>query len=383
MKTSAAVILVTTSFPVRSDGSEAAGAFVADLVEALAHHMPVRVVAPGPSAACEKWSSDVEVFRFPAPDKPLSNLKPWRPRDLKDILRVLAAGEEATFRAVRAGPAVHILALWALPSGHWARCAARMADIPYSVWTLGSDIWTLGRIPLVRRYLGRVLREAHCCYSDGLRLAEDTRRLAGRAVEFLPSSRRIDRVRTTPLRAEPPYRLLFLGRWHPNKGVDLLLDALGLLDEEDWQRIEAVEICGGGPMEALVRARVEVLYGAGRPVTMRGYLDKSAAEQAILHADYLLIPSRIESIPVVFSDAMQLRCPVVVTPVGDLPALTARGAGIVAAAVDASAYAIAIRRCLREARGGYPETLDDLAALFSMERVTVPFLCNAMARIGG
>ena len=59
------------------------------------------------------------------------------------------------------------------------------------------------------------------CYSDGIKLAEDTRRIAGREVQFLPSTRRIGRVRSEPPRAAAPYRLLFLGRWHPNKGIDL------------------------------------------------------------------------------------------------------------------------------------------------------------------
>ncbi|WP_237582769.1 hypothetical protein, partial [Salmonella sp. hn-h4] len=76
-------------------------------------------------------------------------------------------------------------------------------------------------------------------------------------------------------RSQPPYRLLFLGRWHPNKGVDLLLDSLAMLRDEDWQAIERVEIQGGGPMEGLVRERVAALYEARRPVEVGGFLDKA------------------------------------------------------------------------------------------------------------
>jgi hypothetical protein len=47
MSASRALVLVSTSFPVLGDGSEAAGSFVSDLAEELAKHLPVRVVAPG------------------------------------------------------------------------------------------------------------------------------------------------------------------------------------------------------------------------------------------------------------------------------------------------------------------------------------------------
>ncbi len=342
MNTPASIVLVTTSYPIVGDGSEAAGSFVQDLAEELARTLPVRVVAPGAEATIEVQAEGVTVHRYAAPARPLSTLRPWHPLDALAIARVMASGLAATREAVKAAPARRIVALWALPCGHWARRVAAESGIPYDVWTLGSDIWSLGRIPLVRRWLRRVLRDADRCFSDGLKLAEDTRAIAGRAVEFLPSTRRITRVRETPARSQPPYRLLFLGRWHPNKGVDLLLDALKLLGDADWQRIESVTIAGGGPMQALVHARIADLQAAGRPVVQRGYLARAEAEDAICNADWLLIPSRIESIPVVFSDALKLECPVITTPVGDLPRL-ARGLFRTASSVDERAYAAAIR----------------------------------------
>lgn len=363
-----AIVIATTSFPIRADGSEAAGSFVSDLAEELATHLPVRVVAPGARSTREHWADNVEVFRFAAPDKPLSTLKPWRPADLVATHRVLRAGGRATRQAVQAGPTAHILALWALPSGHWARRVSRETGVPYSVWTLGSDIWTLGRIPVVRGHLRRVLRDAHTCYSDGLKLADDTRAICGREVEFLPSTRRIERTRTAPLKSAPPYRLLFLGRWHPNKGVDLLIEALKRLRDEDWQRIETVEICGGGPLEPLVKQGVADLLAAGRPVELRGYLDKAAAEEAILRADYLLIPSRIESIPVVFSDAMKLGCPIVATPVGDLDSLvTHYQCGEVATEVSRDAFAECLRRSLTADRRCLAPGIFEAADRFSLD----------------
>lgn len=366
------LVLVTTSFPIQGDGSEAAGSFVSDLSEELAAHVPVRVVAPGRENGTEHWVDNVDVFRYAAPERPLSTLKPWRPSDLREIRRVLTAGLEATRRAVAPdAQAAHILALWALPSGHWARRVSAETGMPYSVWTLGSDIWSLGRIPVVRGYLRRVLADARHCFSDGLRLAEDTRAIGGRPVDFLPSSRRISLRRPMPPRESPPYRLVFLGRWHPNKGIDLLLGALALLDDTDWQRIECLDIYGGGPLAPQVTEAVQVLRAAGRPVALHGYVTKAAAEAAIAAADYVLIPSRIESIPVVLSDAFKLCCPVVCTPVGDMGDIVRRyRAGIVTDEVGIEAFRDAISEALRGVHVFSNTGLERAAEIFDLRRVS-------------
>lgn len=365
------LILITTSFPIKEDGSEAAGSFVADFAQALAKHVRVNVVAPGSVSVREMWSEGVEVFRYASPQKPLSTLKPWNPVDLLSILRVLRSGRRATNEASQSGRAMHIIALWALPSGYWARCVGQKAGIPYSVWTLGSDIWTLGRIPLLRSYLRKVLVDAARCFSDGLQLAEDTRRISGREADFLPSTRHLQVSDARVSKAASPYTLIFLGRWHPNKGVDLLIEALGLLDEDDWQRIESVEIHGGGPLEREVRSGVEHLVAQGRPVIAGGYLDKTAAEAAISRADFMLIPSRIESIPVVFSDAMKLGAPVIAMPTGDLRALIehAPACGIVADTIDAPAFARALSQVLRQSPAAFVEGTRDRARQFDLPTI--------------
>lgn len=381
MTESGALVLVTTSFPLLGDGSEAAGSFVSDLAEALAEHVPVRVVCPGPTNCRESWSDGVEVFRFAAPAAPMSSLVPWNPRDMYRIGRVLRAGQQAVDQAVDAGPTRQILALWALPSGFWARNTARRTGIPYSAWTLGSDVWSLGRLPLVRRVLRRVLRDADRCYSDGFELAEATRAIAGREVAFLPSTRNIVQERTEPLRNAPPYRLLYLGRWHPNKGIDILLEALESLRDEDWTLIESVAIFGGGELDAQVHRRAAALRVMGRPVNVGGYLSKAQAESALIGSDYLLIPSRVESIPVVLSDALKTRCAVVSMPVGDLPRLMSKGIGVVSTRVNADAFATATRSALaRTCPAELSANLDRVAREFSIPDEIVPAILRSTGK---
>ncbi len=368
--TASALILVTTSFPIANDGSESAGSFVSDLAEELACHCPVRVVAPGTLSGHETWAPNVEVFRYASPAKPLSTLRLWHPADMLVIARVLQAGMKATQAAVKAGPTMHIFALWALPSGEWARRVGRKHGVGYSVWMLGSDVWSFGRVPVLRQMLGRVVRRAQYAYADGYQLAEDAQRITGRSVTFLASTRKILMVNPPLPHAQPPYRLLFLGRWHPNKGVDLLLDALAQLDEKDWRRIECVEIQGGGPMEDLVRERVAALQAAGRQVHLGGFLVKQDAELAIARADWVLIPSRIESIPVVFSDAMKLGRPVISSPVGDLPHLLEdSGCGELAEDASAVMFCHAIQKALAVSTRSFDVAVRSQAAHFNLVKI--------------
>lgn len=337
-----------------------------DLAEQLSEWIQVSVVAPGTVTDIVEQANGLRVYRFRAPPKPLSALRPWHPVDAVAIVRVMRGGLRSTRQAVADVQPARIIALWGLPSGEWARRVSLETGIPYSVWTLGSDIWTLGRLPLVRHWLRRVLSEADACYSDGLALAEETRAIAQRHVEFLPSTRRISSTTSSLPRSGPPYRLLFLGRWHPNKGVDLLLGALERLGADDWQRIEAVEICGGGPMKDLVHDAVARLRLNGRPVELCGYLDKIAAGHALERADWVLIPSRIESIPVVFSDAMKVGRPVITMPVGDLTSLAARGGGITAGEVSVQGYVGALRRALGTSTTVFSLGISKLAEQFSL-----------------
>lgn len=364
------LVLVTSSFPIAGDGSEAAGSFVADLVEELARHIHVRVVAPGPETKCEHWADRIDVHRFAAPSRPLSTLRLWHPGDLQCIAKILRAGQQATHEAASDGTQ-HIVALWGLPCGEWARRAASRQGIGYSVWMLGSDVWSLGRIPLLRGALRRVIQQAQHAYADGYQLAADAEKIGKTPVSFLPSTRRILLQKITAPRDQPPYRLLFLGRWHRNKGVDLLLDALALIDEDDWKRIELVEIQGGGPLHDLVHKKITALQASNRPVIAGRYLEKSEAEAAMARADWVLIPSRIESIPVVFSDAMKMGRPVAAMPVGDLPRLISSDpqCGLLAEEVNAIAYANTIKQTLRKPASGYVSSTSEMAEKFDLEKL--------------
>ncbi len=369
------ILLVTTSYPDVIAGEAAAGNFVADFARNLAA-LDVRTAVVAPAAENRSAVEDgVAVRRFRVPRLPLSLLDPRRPSEWPALVRTLSGGGRAVERAAAELQPDHILALWALPSGWWAMRAARSRGICFSTWALGSDIWALGKIPLVRSLLAHVLRRAQLRFADGLQLGRDVTALCGRPCGFLPSSRVLVPPVGKALRVRPPYRLAYLGRWHPNKGTDLLLEAMGALNGEDWRRIEAVRIFGGGPLESDVKKTAARLKSSGRPVTVGGYLDQDGARRLFAWADYVLIPSRIESIPVVFSDALQMNCPVIAMPVGDLPALIGNNpCGICARSVASLSFADAVRQALHTPPHRFETGMAAVRSVFDPRRAAAGLL---------
>lgn len=336
------IALITTSYPDAIAGSEAAGSFVEDFALELARLVDVTVLAASKYDSVES-NDRLTVRRFAVPGLPLSRLRPGNPLDWPAIVAALRSGRRATVDMVETDRPDHVLALWALPSGWWARSAG----VTYSTWVLGSDVWTLGRIPVIRSVLASILGDATHRFADGIQLAADVEKLSSRPCSFLASARLLPEPRSTSDRQNDGLKLAFLGRWHPNKGADLLMQALLSLGDEHWQHIEEVRIFGGGPLEEQVQQSTNSLSAAGRPVTIGGYLDKQEAADLIGWADFLLLPSRIESIPVIFSDAMQLGTPIIATPVGDLPRLFERyECGVLADSATSEGLADALRAAL-------------------------------------
>ena len=137
-------------------------------------------------------------------------------------------------------------------------------------------------------------------------------------------------------------RLLFVGRYHHNKGPDLLVRTVGKLPGALRDKLE-VRMYGVGPLKQQLLELVEA-SDLGRTVRIADGIAAQDLANELARADYLVIPSRIESIPVIFSDALQTGTPVIVTPVGDLPELVSgHRCGLVAAAPTAEALAVAVR----------------------------------------
>jgi len=339
------ILVVTTSYSHLLTGAEAAGSFVNCFVNDLNTQQDIEVKVVYPAKTLE--STAIFEKGFKVDFLPLSNLKIKNISHWKHILNTLKKGQKAVNDVVNEFKPDHILAMWALPSGYWAMRAAKKHGINYSVWCLGSDIWSLGKIPLIRSFLIKVLKNAYVRFADGMQLCNEVKQLSGKECLLLHSSRKLNNDVPVPIKKKESKRLCFIGRWHENKGIDILLGSLLLLKKDTWEKIDYVLIAGGGPLKSIVDVAVEDLIARGFPIRIKGYVDVNEATKIIDECDFVMIPSRIESIPVIFSDAIQMLRPVISMPVGDLPYLINKySCGVLSESVTAIDYATAITTAL-------------------------------------
>ena len=142
----------------------------------------------------------------------------------------------------------------------------------------------------------------------------------------------------SPMHGLPSPRIVFAGRLHPEKGPDLLLDALARLAEPP-----PAFLLGAGVMEPELRRRAARL-GIGERVHFEGWRDDPATW--IRGASVCVVPSRFDAWSQTAALAMSLGVPVVGTAVEGLPGVLGDGRGVLVAPEDPAALAAAIEGVL-------------------------------------
>jgi glycosyltransferase involved in cell wall biosynthesis len=143
-------------------------------------------------------------------------------------------------------------------------------------------------------------------------------------------------------KTEPGGPVVYIGRLWPEKGVDVLIEAVG--------RLAAVELLlvGEGPE----RPRLEALAAARAPGRVRflDWLPRDDALRLVRSAAVVAVPSRSqENQPLVVLEAFACGVPVVTTDLGGLPELIEPGAdGEVVPADDPGALAAALEGLLAD-----------------------------------
>jgi len=305
-----------------------------------------------PVARKPRYISEPGIVVVPTPwkggDRELASMNLLNPLNWLIFLQLIISGVRNTLRINRNHRIDRVLCMWAVPSGIFGWTGKLSAGIPYDVWALGSDIWKIRKIPVFGKILLRmIMRKAGRVYADGLQLCRDVVEITSVDCAFLASSRILPRPqeRISFPDEERVKHFLFVGRYHVNKGPDLLLEAVSLLPNPTREAIR-FHMFGLGPLETELRGMVEDLR-LGGSVSLHGPIQAQGLSNYLASVDYLVISSRIESIPLVFSDAMQRGTPVVSMPVGDLGELIEEsGCGIVAADVSAEALATALEKAV-------------------------------------
>ncbi len=120
------------------------------------------------------------------------------------------------------------------------------------------------------------------------------------------------------VRAEGPARIIAAGRFSHEKGFDLLLQALQKVRES--APAFQVDLYGLGPEEDRLKQMARDL-SLEDTVTFRGFVDDLLP--ALRRADFLVMPSRSEGMPVTVLEAWSQRLGLIATTVGGVPEIVA------------------------------------------------------------
>jgi glycosyltransferase involved in cell wall biosynthesis len=324
------ICLITSSFPSRPDDI-AQAPFLIDFIKGLKKRgNQVFVFTQDRTGEKEAFLKDVDVKWFPwiKSRKPLVQLNPLSPLDLLKIFSLFYNGRRELPAFIRRNKIEACLALWVLPSGYFAHQAFRQTDIPYSIWSLGSDIYRYGRNPFLYPMIRRIIQEARGVFADGFDLSRRIEERFKRNCFFLATTRSLPS--SPPLLIPPnppllkgekggltgkPYHFLFVGRIEKVKGIDLLLESMACLKKEASN--VHLTVVGRGGMEEWARNFIKE-KALEEHVSWMGNVPDETLSSLYESSDGVVIPSRSESIPLVFSEALRFNKELIVTDVGDM-----------------------------------------------------------------
>ncbi len=339
-----------------------------------------------------EFLKDVKVkwFSWIKSEKPLVRLNPFHPLDFFKISSLLINGRRELFPFIKENKIEACLALWVLPSGYFAYQALQQTKIPYSIWSLGSDIYRYGRNPLLYPMMKRIIREARGVFADGFDLAKRVEERFERKCFFLATTRTISPPSSSPksVRLETeggwggltskPYRFLFVGRIEKVKGIDLLLQSMAYLKEEALNF--RLTVVGGGGMEGWARHFIQEKV-LEEYISWMGNVPDQKLASLYESSDCVVIPSRSESIPLVFSEALRFNRDLIVTDVGDMGMLGRQyGVAWVVPPEDVIALEEMMKKRVKfqdHGEGGRNEVRrEELKRLFNMETSVERFLAD-------
>lgn len=258
---------------------------------------------------------------------------------------------------------------WALPAG--TRLVGREATILSRMVEGLSPRWFWRRAyGFFYRQFDRIVCQSRTMQEDlasGFGLPEARMTVINNPVDA-------DRIRRLALEGPPPPRrepgtrhLVAAGRLSPEKGFDLLIEALARCADPGLR----LSILGQGPLRAELEALV-VAWGLQAQVTFLGF--QKNPYPYFRNADVFVLSSRFEGFPNVVLEAMACGTPVIATPLGPVAEIVALAEGCTLSE-DISVQALA--QALTALRPGHrlpPEVVAPFAIPAILDRYTQVFL---------
>jgi glycosyltransferase involved in cell wall biosynthesis/peptidoglycan/xylan/chitin deacetylase (PgdA/CDA1 family) len=354
-------LLIANDFP--NPGEPTKGIFNLYLARALARQHEVRVISP------VSWLSGWKGKTSPRPPSPgddsatMDGLQVYYPRYFYPpkfgrthygwFLWQSIRG--TVWRVLRSYRPDAVVGYWAHPDGEAAVRVARLLGVPSAVIVGGSDVLLLPKDHRRRQCVVNVLSATDAVLAVSRDLQASTVKLGipahkvhvwSQGVDtdtFAPGDRSEARRRLgVPLDAKA---LLWVGRMHPVKAVDVLVDASARLRSRgtDFR----LYLVGDGPLRQSLEAQVRAAALSDR-VCFVGPQDHRQLGDWYRAADLTVLPSWSEGIPNTLRESLACGTPFVASRVGGIPEIADEPANRLVPPGDSAALADALDRGLAE-----------------------------------
>jgi glycosyltransferase involved in cell wall biosynthesis len=207
-----------------------------------------------------------------------------------------------------------VLAFFGAPSGVAAWFWSLFSSTPYIVCLRGGDVpgfrpYDFGR---VHKWLGPLLRlvwkRAHAVVANSQGLKDLGLAFESKVpIQVIHNGVDLDRFQNKG-RSWQPAHMLFVGRLVYQKGLDLLLSALGDLKDLPWQ----LSVVGDGPRLGWLKTRAEEL-GLRDRIVFEGWQAREDLPQLFQRANLFVYPTRHEGMPNALLESMASALPAVAT----------------------------------------------------------------------
>jgi glycosyltransferase involved in cell wall biosynthesis len=195
---------------------------------------------------------------------------------------------------------------FAVPSGLLAWAAHRLTAAPYVLTAHLGDV--PGGVPdqterlfrLIDPIARQIWKRAAAVTAVSSFVQDLAERAYGRRPVRILNGIDLSRKLTPVSKARPERRLIFVGRFNPQKRPLFLIEALARLHAQNW----TLTMIGDGPLMDGVRARIRELRLENR-VTLTGWLDAADVRTHLRDADIFCIPSASEGLPLAAIEALQ------------------------------------------------------------------------------
>ena len=310
------LLIVTHCFP--SDKDDLVGNFLYEFIKYLSEiNYEVTVFTPRMDIEYDidyqkKYAESIELFNWSGGDKRLAEFKTSNVKDLISLFSLFRNGKKQLDQLLKKESFDFILAPWVIPSGYIVSKIAKKHKTPFGTWALGSDINVYGKKPFISGLIKKIIKKSDLVFTNNFQMQKRINEKYKVDPTILFTNRKLFKPNSSYEKTSR-FRILFIGRLEYVKGPDILLEALLSSDIKDY----SLKFIGDGSM----RKELELFVRSNdlkNNVSFLGQQGQDVISNELIQADYLVISSRSEGMPVVFWEAMQMNTPVLSTNCGDI-----------------------------------------------------------------